>query len=120
MNSVDKTMKITLNVRYEDECHEYTVSKPGSPGDYCDLCGDEYEDIIGSEVVGDVTFILRKIKGNAKDYVHPFSIRGANLMAHDGKQWEYMKTMALLSYALDTKALRKWAGKSMFAIEMEW
>jgi len=119
-----KAYKITVNVKF-DGC-EYIVSKIGSPKidkrnwDICHLCRETYEEVIGKEVVGEVTFILRKIKGKATDYINPFRFSTNSLQIHDGEEWDYAKTREILSLAIDMKKLSKWAKKEMFSIETEY
>jgi len=114
-----KEYKITLNVSYNTTSQAYEISKPGSPSQRCYLCRSTYRRVVGREVVGKVTFILRKIKGKARDYIFPFRIFTDDLEMHE-YFWLYQKAGGLLWDAFDFKKLKKWAGKSMFSIEVEW
>ena len=115
-----RAYKITVNVKFDEERDEYVMSKLESTRHNCTLCRKTYEQVIGKEVVGKVTFILRKIKGKATDYISPFSIRKDALHIHDGRKWYYAKYLEILERAMDVKELKKWAGKSMFSVEMEY
>ena len=112
-----KAYKVTLSVEFDVILEEYRIS---SPMGYCHLCRETYRKVIGREVTGDVTFILRKIKGKCSGYIYPFRIKGDNLFMHNDGKWEYSKWLGLLGQVLNRKELEDWAGKSMFSIEMEW
>ena len=117
-----KAYKVTVNVRFDEDYDEYIMTEPESTDSYREatLCREVYEEVIGEEVVGEVTFILRKIKGKATDYISPFSIRKDALHIHDGRKWYYAKYLEILERAMDVKELKKWAGKSIFSVEMEY
>jgi len=117
-----KPYKITVNIEYDANLKEYAAITP--KGTF-HLCKDEYEELIGKEVVGEVDFILRKIKGNAADYINPFKFseiyyEDESLLVHYYNRWHYQKDVRLLNRAIDTKALLKWAGRRMFSIEVEY
>lgn len=114
-----KPYKITVGVKYDKRWHDYDIFKLSSPDKCCRLCKSVYEEVIGKEVVGKVTFILRKIDGKAKDYIHPFRIRNSSLEIHQG-YWYYGQCLSYLKDAFDSQKLKKWAGTSKFSIEMEW
>ena len=123
-----KTYKATVKVVFDCDEGEYEMSKLESPNNVCLLCQEVYDEVIGEEVVGEVTFILRKIKGRATDYVSPFRITaGKNseygelaLEIHNGTKWYYAKYLNMLGHAIDAIELKKWAGRNMFSIEMEY
>lgn len=115
-----KAYKVTVNVRFDEDYDEYIMTELESPVGEATLCREVYEEVIGEEVVGKVTFILRKIKGKATDYISPFSIREDSLHIHNGRKWYYAKYLEILEHAIDVKKLKKWAGKGMFSIEMEY
>ena len=101
-------------------CISFIIEKLNSRTDRCHLCKFTYREVIGNEVTGKVTFIFHKIEGKAKDYVFPFRIAHADLEIHNGKKWNYAKSIDLLSYAIDTSKLTKWAGTSMLALDVEY
>jgi len=115
---------ITVNIL---KCpNGYRMSSPENPSRSCYLCSSMYEKIIGEEVVGEVTFIFRKIKGIAEEYVFPFRFNDGALESHyiedkdDKYAWNYLKYDDLLGVAINIELLKKWVGKSMFSIEMEY
>jgi len=113
-----KPYKITVNIEYNERRNNYKITTPKGT---CDLCKNQYEELIGKEVVGEVDFILRKIKGNAADYINPFMVDDYALHSHwRGHIWKYQKYTRLLAFAIDTKALLKWAGDGMFSLEVEY
>jgi len=125
MKKTDKK-EITVNVRKDRYRGSYRISGLKTPNRYCYLCPSMYEKIIGAEVVGKVKFILRKIKGKASNYVFPFRFDGGALESYyieEGElsyAWNYLKYDELLGEAINIRLLKRWAGKSMFSIEMEY
>lgn len=85
----------------------------------CWLCGNRYEMVIGKEVLGKVTFVMRKIN-RAGDYIFPFRIFGDDLEIRYGRTWDYAKSMGFLNDVFDIDKLKEWAGKSNFSVEMEF
>jgi len=114
-----KALRFTVNVE-KNRYGSYSVSAPASVNTVCVLCRDVYERAIGKDVVGEVTFILRKIKGKAEDYIFPFRIRKEDLEIREKHGWGYAKCLDWLADAIDADELSEWAGKSKFSIEMEW
>jgi len=116
--------EITVNIEYKENIEGYRMSDLKNPNRYCDLCEGMYKKLIGKKVLGKVTFILKKIKGEATDYIFPFRISDGlvfeDLEYHDGKRWDYLKTERLLGKAIDIKLFKRWLGKSKFSIEVEY
>jgi len=115
-----ETHKIITNVEFDEDYNEYIMSDLEHSRRHCYLCRNMYEKLIGKEVTGKVTFILKKIKGRANNYFFPFSIKEDNLMVHYGTHWMYAKTLDLLEDVMDREMLQKWIGRSMFSIEVEY
>ena len=112
-----KAYKIALEIKCFNG--EYFVCNSSSKR-MCWLCKEDYEMIVGKEVVGNVTFILHRLKGRARGYIFPFRFRDTDLEVHNGYKWDYAKSLEMFQMAFNTDEAVAWAGKSMFSIEMEW
>lgn len=117
-----KTFRATVNIVFSECSQEYKMYELNTTAHRCTFCKDTYEEVVGKEVVGEVTFILRKIQGRAKDYVFPLRYKKISdrLEFHDGETWEYAKYIELLGWVIDAEKFRKWAGRSMLSLEMEY
>jgi hypothetical protein len=113
------TLKIKAKVEYSEAHGEYLLTSEKSNSN-CGLCTKVYERAFGKTAVGEVTFILEKLKSKCKDYSLKFRIDDeACLEFYDGEDWEYGKTLGLLDYAIDAKHLTEWAGDNVFSITVE-
>jgi hypothetical protein len=121
-----KALRIKTIVKKDEDFSGYNLINPKYSFQTCHLCEEMYNDIVGKEVVGNVTFILKKIKGKPTDYINPFRIVRDDccsedvLQVHDGKTWEYAKWIYLMDEVIDIEQITEWAGEDMFALEMEW